>query len=695
MAQSRPPASPRFPERSWLLEGDFPVEYLAEFARREGRRPRPIYLAHKWFARRLGSVFRALLVGANWAVDDDFWLGYYGKADLSGLSVLDPFVGGGTSVVEAQRLGASVLGVDVDPIACEVTRFELQSSATPDLADALALLKKRVGSVVSPYHELAGGSDKILTVLHHFWVQFAICSACEREFDVQPNYWLARSEAASWGICSHCDEVHELESDTERLRCTTCGKDTHLASGTTKYGRVTCPHCGHREKLIEMGRRECVPPRFRLLAQEVLEEPCGGRPVPISKRRFVTVGEDAHLKFSRAADRLKDLLAEHPDALPREEIPTQGQQDNRLVDYGYRTWVDLFNPRQRLHLALLASEITKLEEPMRRALSIAFSNHLTTNCMLTAYAAGWRRLTPLFGVRAFRHVPRPVELNPWLDGTGRGTFPNAVNRITRARAFALRPKEPLFSGGFTEVKPRRAQKAPVVRCGTARELSFLADASVDFVLTDPPYFDNIAYSDLAHFYAPWMEALALLTESSHDRATLDSFLAQRGDADSIECYTTRLREAVGEICRVLRKGGLFVFSFRHRIAEAWLALATAFHPHPLVCKRVIPVPGEIGNGLHAHPGTGLWDAVFVLCREGGIRPHSPAPTATDESLDQAIADAMEWKERLKDCPIRFGKADFRTLAWARVVQASLSSASLGGTELSIILNLVEDRCAAT
>ena len=64
--------------------------------------------------------------------------------------------------------------------------------------------------------------------------------------------------------------------------------------------------------------------------------------------------------------------------------------------------------------------IESFDEPERLALSMAYSNHLTTNCMLTSYAAGWRRLTPLFSVRAFRHVPRPVELNPWMDGSGRG-----------------------------------------------------------------------------------------------------------------------------------------------------------------------------------------------------------------------------------------------------------------------------------
>jgi hypothetical protein len=62
--------------------GDLPLSDLAVFALREGRRPRAIYTAHKWFARRLGSVFRALLVSATCSSRKGFWEAYCGGADL-------------------------------------------------------------------------------------------------------------------------------------------------------------------------------------------------------------------------------------------------------------------------------------------------------------------------------------------------------------------------------------------------------------------------------------------------------------------------------------------------------------------------------------------------------------------------------------------------------------------------------------
>lgn len=153
--------------KNTLLEGEtLPLLDLADFAWREGRRPRPIYTGHKWLARRLGAIFRSLLVAAHLEPDDDSWAAYYyGDADLAGTTVLDPFVGGGTSVVEAARLGANCIGVDIDPVACAVTEFEVTAADMPDLADALERLKSTVGKRIARYHTAMLDSGAEATVL--------------------------------------------------------------------------------------------------------------------------------------------------------------------------------------------------------------------------------------------------------------------------------------------------------------------------------------------------------------------------------------------------------------------------------------------------------------------------------------------------------------------------------------------------
>ena len=123
------PTFTAFPKGTLLEAGNVPIAEIAELALREGQCTNPIYRVHRWFARRLGSQFRAILTGLSLKPEeaDRFWDLYLGDLSLDGAVVLDPFVGGGTSLVEAGRCGARVIGYDIDPVATFITRFELET----------------------------------------------------------------------------------------------------------------------------------------------------------------------------------------------------------------------------------------------------------------------------------------------------------------------------------------------------------------------------------------------------------------------------------------------------------------------------------------------------------------------------------------------------------------------------------------
>src|SRR4030065_333908 len=69
----------------------------------------PVYKMHRYFARRPWSVFRSLIE-------------HYSNP---GSIILDPFCGGGVTVVEGLRLGRKVIGVDINPLATFITRMEV------------------------------------------------------------------------------------------------------------------------------------------------------------------------------------------------------------------------------------------------------------------------------------------------------------------------------------------------------------------------------------------------------------------------------------------------------------------------------------------------------------------------------------------------------------------------------------------
>lgn len=659
------------PEESLLEAGGLPFADLVRFAAREGRRPRPIYQIHKWFARRLGCAFRAVLIGAVSEPTADFWKAYYENGNLQGITVLDPFVGGGTSVVEAARLGASAIGVDVDPIACAVTSAELTAATLEDLLPTLRALQEYVGENLSSLYTVKGPDGTQLTAVHYFWVQIVACPSCKKVGEAHPNFVLAEQAGQGrWAFCRKCHEPHLLGPTQKSFSCTSCETRTVLDSAPVKSGAYICPHCNERTPLIKLGRENKGPPTRRLFAIEAIPRTTG-RSVPMKERVFLKAAAAHQAAVTRAAKALRQEIEADPAFLPLHEIERKHRTDTRLTDYGYRQWSQLFNDRQLLHLGRLAREIKKLPEDQRRAFGLAFSNHLTTNCMLTSYAAGWRRLTPLFSIRAFRHVPRPVELNPWLEGTGRGTFPNAIRQVLRASAFAKTPKEPARRGGFRRVESVAPTTSPRVFSGNARELTDVESSSVDMVLTDPPYFDNIEYSELSDFFQPWLEHIGLVPEAQKRRALVDRALsARRNNEQSIDEFAANLGEAFREVRRVLKPHGLLAFTFRHSTPEGWLAMAKALALGGLKPVQVLPLPGEAGTGLHTHDGTSLWDAVLVFRK----RPTAtPTENLSKEQIVAARANARRWRDRFR----RQDRLPFNDADFANLFRASLVGASLG------------------
>ena len=94
------------------IEGDFPIVEISQIAEQESWRKeinRPIYHIHKWWATRLGSVFRGITLAALSEPGTDIWQSFYKHHQLSGKVVLDPFMGSGTTLGEATKLGRKPL----------------------------------------------------------------------------------------------------------------------------------------------------------------------------------------------------------------------------------------------------------------------------------------------------------------------------------------------------------------------------------------------------------------------------------------------------------------------------------------------------------------------------------------------------------------------------------------------------------
>ncbi|MBW1717203.1 MAG: DUF1156 domain-containing protein, partial [Deltaproteobacteria bacterium] len=125
----------------YAIEDSFPIVEINRLAIPERNAFKPIYQMHKWFARRASCVFRAILLGCMkpLPLDNDgkplksgaeiimgeFYKDHTNDPDTKGKVILDPFMGGGTTVVEPLRLGCKVIGIDLNPVAWFIVKTEV------------------------------------------------------------------------------------------------------------------------------------------------------------------------------------------------------------------------------------------------------------------------------------------------------------------------------------------------------------------------------------------------------------------------------------------------------------------------------------------------------------------------------------------------------------------------------------------
>lgn len=149
------------------LEVDFPIIPVNQIANIEGNASKPIYQMSKWWARRRSSVFRSMLLAAVTKAPDDesktakaVWDVYYAnhqkRGSLRRLRVADPFMGGGTTVVEGARLGMQMFGCDLNPVAWFLVKNEMAQVDIEEVKRLLADIEAEVKPLIMPYYTCDG-----------------------------------------------------------------------------------------------------------------------------------------------------------------------------------------------------------------------------------------------------------------------------------------------------------------------------------------------------------------------------------------------------------------------------------------------------------------------------------------------------------------------------------------------------------
>jgi adenine-specific DNA methylase len=674
------------------IEHNFPIEQVNPLAQREANAKRPIYMLHKWWARRLGSVFRTIVLASlipeeEWRRLDEVarrqgvtawhWLYYRichrGATDndhaghgcavelidryLKDRVVLDPFMGGGTTVVEALRLGCRVIGVDVNPVAWFVVKKSVEPVDLEKLDAAFRQLEAEVApDILKFYRTPCPNGIHQADVMYVFWVRTVHCSSCGQKTRLFNSFRLATRGGQDAVVCPACYGVHWVDEGSDWVVCPDCGHAFNPREGFASGGRFTCEHCGQQDETVEWVRRTGQAPGYEMFA---LEYYC-----PACQERGYKGAEEADRRLYREACR--EFEKERTTLpLPEGEVHP-GMKTAELLNHGLRRWTDLFNPRQLLCLGRLLRAIRQIEDfAVREILVLTMSDVLDSNNMLCQYHHPGR-ITRMFGRHAYWPLDQPVENNLWGTQIGAGTMLGWFDKTREALIWLMRPGEMTLEGGKITLDDSPAtlvaQNPDAVLHGderaylaarSAEDLSFIPSNSVDAVITDPPYYGNVQYAELSDFFYVWLRrGLPEYPEFAPPVVPKEREIVVNRPAGKDDAFFRQgLLRAFRECHRVLKENGPLVFTFHHESPRAWGAVLEAVLDAGFDVRAVWTYHSETKGGTHA--GGIRFDTVIV-CRK---RAAEPVAVAWQTLQDEIAAEVQAELRRLLENGASLGMED--------------------------------------
>jgi len=380
------------------------------------------------------------------------WLLYLKDVDFGGKIVLDPMMGGGTTVVEALRTGCKVVAQDLNPVAWFLVKKIVEPVDIDELKDAFNKLENQIADEIKKYYrticphcleeyakihnrrhedvlkevveklkvtndprevyeqywfedrsKIDGKKNIFADTMYYFWIKEVPCLACGTKVPLFRGYMLARTrdKKGYHVICPECGNIFVVSDYRMDTRCPKCGKKFNPDKDRNvegKYYICTNSDCGQKNVIVETIQRTGKPDE-RLYAVEYYCPHCGRKDYKQADEFDLTLFERAKEEF-KSVD--KEWLGKY---IPDTEIP-MGYNTKQMINHGYKYWKDMFNERQLLSIGKLLKAILELDvdDNVRELLVITFSD----SALYTSKKAGRNRMSVYgkYSSKSFPLIPK-------------------------------------------------------------------------------------------------------------------------------------------------------------------------------------------------------------------------------------------------------------------------------------------------
>ena len=356
--------------------------------------------------------------------------------------VFDPFLGSGTTIGEAIKLGFRAIGQDINPVSHFLVKNAIAAHSRSKIVQEFEAIESDTAPALRRFYQARVGTglfpdELVAEVLYYFWVKVLTCPACAQDVDLFSRYIFSqhaypKKYPSSKALCPVCGAIATVPFDAEKATCDKCKTAFNPQAGPAQGQMARCPRCQESFSIAKTVKATNLPPRHRLYAKLVL--------LPDGTKEYQRINSDDRALFDEAERQLQG----RKDAYPIVRIEP-GYNTNQALGYNYTHWHLMFNARQLLCLSILGDRIRQIEEPRTRELFVCLlSGCLEFNNMFASFKGeGTGAVRHMFSHHILKPERTPLEANLWGTPKSSGAFSTLFqSRILRRSITKNRPSRP-------------------------------------------------------------------------------------------------------------------------------------------------------------------------------------------------------------------------------------------------------------
>ena len=613
------------------------------------------------------------------------------------LTVSDPLIvditaGGGSIPFEAGRLGLRSVANELNPVGALTLRATCQwpQQYGYDLLDAYSgvstrfreRVKELLEGVYPPEPQLSEAeklkefetTDAHRYVWAYLWARVVTCPSCKGRIPLSPNW---RLTSGGKGI--------RLVPDVEKGECAfeIVNRVADQSPGTVRNAIATCPYpnCGvttprdYISQEAQAGRLDhqlyCVIYRDQWWPRT---NPGRPRKRPKTKRgfRIVTPKDD---NSTWVAQSLKELRSQWDaaDVLPNEAVPLGN--DNRPHNYGMSPWRNMFSLRQQMAHGYCVQAFRELVDEDRAAgvlddirkaawcyVALAMDKLINRNSLLSRWVPKNETVVGTFDRHDFGMKWSYAEMAVTIEGLGLDWALEDLRACIKELVGMSGYPDP-SNGTVAMALPEETHRAiptKQVTMESADLLLSLGDSSVDAIVFDPPYYDNVSYAELSDFFYVWLKRTAghvypqwfgdYLTDKTNEAiASPARFRKDNGAGKksksvkdlAYDDYVERMVRIFSECRRIIKDDGIMTIMFTHKTTDAWDALTIGIIEAGFRITATWPVKTESDSSLNIRDRAAARSTILLACRP---QTSQSAGGSSWEQVEREVAAAV--RERL-------------------------------------------------